>query len=291
MVRKLYIALFVALLCSCSDRFQVLGLLFPLGDVVDARFEQSMDMTNDNAVEEYNSNSDAYSFYVCTDVHIKTTADRFTQYLNVLRNDSSALFGVVLGDYTSKHSLLPSFLDAMSFNPVQQQYNQDIHLVLGNHDTYFAGWDEYREKIGPSVYYWVMNTSDGNDLYIVLDSATGTLGSKQHDWLKNFLAAHRHLYRHCIICTHTNIFYTDNSQTTSGNIPMEEVLALVDMFEKYQVTLVLQGHDHYREDIYVGSVRYTIVGAISDNHTDTPAEFLRVDVSHKGIEYEWYLID
>ena len=72
---------------------------------------------------------------------------------------------------------------------------------------------------------------------------------------------------------------------------MEEVLALVDMFEKYQVTLVLQGHDHYREDIYVGSVRYTIVGAISDNHTDTPAEFLRVDVSHKGIEYEWYLID
>lgn len=290
MVRNLYIALFVALLCSCSDRFQVLGLLFPLGDVVDTRFEQSMAMTHDNAVAEYNSNSDAYSFYVCTDVHVTTTAHRFTQYLNELRNDSSALFGIVLGDYTSRHSLLPAFLDMMSYNSTTQRYNQDIHLVLGNHDTYFAEWDEYSEKVGPSVYYWVMNTGDGNDLYIVLDTATGTLGAKQHAWLRNFLASHRHRYRHCIISTHTNLFYTDNSQTTSGNLPIEESLALADMFEQYRVTLVLQGHDHYREDIYVGNVRYIVVGAIADSHTDTPAEYLRVDVSPDGVEYEWYLI-
>ena len=290
MVRKLFIALMVAMLCSCSDTFQVMGLLFPLGDVVDDRFEQSLVITEDNPVAIYNSTTDAYSFYVCTDVHIKTTANRFTQYLNTLRNDSSAHFGIILGDYTSKHSMLPLFLDTLSYNPATQRYNQDIHLVLGNHDTYFAGWDEYREKIGPSVYYWVMNTTDGNDLYIVLDSATGTLGSKQYDWLKNFLAAHRHLYRHCIVCTHTNMFYTDNTQTTSGNVPIEEVLSLVDLFDKYRVTLVLQGHDHYREDVVVEDVRYTIVGAIADTHTGTPAEFLRVDVSHDGINYEWYLI-
>lgn len=84
--------------------------------------------------------------------------------------------------------------------------------------------------------------------------ASGTLGGKQMRWLKDFLAANRKNYRHCTVLTHTNLFYTDNSQTSSGNMAMEETHTLVELFSRYNVTLCLQGHDHFREDLTLGGV-------------------------------------
>lgn len=84
--------------------------------------------------------------------------------------------------------------------------------------------------------------------------ASGTLGGEQMRWLKDFLAANRKNYRHCTVLTHTYLFYTDNSQTSSGNMAMEETHTLVELFSRYNVTLCLQGHDHFREDLTLGGV-------------------------------------
>ena len=145
-----------------------------------------------------------------------------------------------------------------------------------------------KKVIGPSVFWFEAKFAEGKDLYISLDSATGTLGSKQTKWFKSFLSENRAKYRHCVILTHTNFFYTDNSQTGSGNMPFEESLALIDFLGKQNVSLVLQGHDHSREDLMYDNVRYVILGAIHDK-ADAP-EYLKIDVNNEGLTLSYKMI-
>ena len=173
----------------------------------------------------------------------------------------------------------------MAYDGERHTYNYPIFNVLGNHDLFFDGWAEHLELFGPSVYWWEVKFDGGSDLFIVLDSATGTLGAKQTKWLREFLATNRAKYRHCIISKHTNLFNTDNTQSTSGNMPFEESFALFELLSRNNVTLVLQGHDHYREDLTYGGVRYTVVGTIKDASPDP--EYLKVRVTPSGVEYEW----
>lgn len=62
-------------------------------------------------------------------------------------------------------------------------------------------------------------------------------------------------------------------------------MALLDIFTKNNVTLCLQGHDHHREDLTFGGVRYTIVGTLRDEVSNP--EYLRVRILKEGVEYEW----
>ena len=91
-----------------------------------------------------------------------------------------------------------------------------------------------------------------------------------------------------MILTHTNFFYTDSSQDSSGNLPLEETFSLIDFLGKNDASLVLQGHDHYRDDITYDNVRYTVLGAINDN-IKAP-EYLKVNVKEDQIDLEWQLI-
>ena len=61
----------------------------------------------------------------------------------------------------------------------------------------------------------------------------------------------------------------------------------VRTFGKHNVSLVLQGHDHYREDLTYDNVRYTVLGAISDK--SEPAEYLKMKVDSDGISFDWIL--
>ena len=60
---------------------------------------------------------------------------------------------------------------------------------------------------------------------------------------------------------------------------------LLDLFDKHDVLLCLQGHDHFREDLMLDGVRYTIVGSIRDE-AEAP-EYLVITMSNSGAEYRW----
>ena len=66
---------------------------------------------------------------------------------------------------------------------------------------------------------------------------------------------------------------------------LEETALLADLFSRNKVTLCLQGHDHYREDLTLDGVRYTIVGSIRDE-AENP-EYLAITMSNSGAEYSW----
>ena len=271
-------------LCGC-DVFDIKGMFIPTSDRVDTRFEQSIARTEGKAVEVVKTAAEEYMFYVCTDPHVDHTHDNMTAFNDALRTDPNASFGMVLGDLIDRLGKRPFYVEAVAHNPAKHTHHQPLFNLLGNHDLFFDGWAEHLALIGPSVYWFEVEFAGGKDLYIVLDSANGTLGTKQTKWLKEFLANHRHLYRHCIISKHTNIFYTDNSQSTSGNMPFEESFPLLSLFARHKVTLVLQGHDHYREDLIHEGVRYTVVGTIKDPCPEP--EYLKVHVGPNGVEFEW----
>ena len=270
--------------CNTLD---IKGLFVPTSDLIGTRFEQSMAKNGNKPVASIAAEQE-YLFYVCTDPHIADTAHNLTIFNDALRNDSEALFGLVLGDLSDRRGNHPRYVEAIAFDAQRHSHNHPIFNVLGNHDLYFDGWEKYLELVGPSVYWFDVEFAGGKDLFLVLDSATGTLGREQTQWMKGFLAEHRHKYRHCIISKHTNLFYADTSQNTSGNMPIEECVALMDLWSEYDVTLVLQGHDHTREDLTYGGVRYTIVGTLRDG-CKAP-EYLKITVGPNGVDFAWVVL-
>ena len=287
MVKKTILLCVTAAVFSGCDSLDIKGLLVPTSQVVGHRFDQSIAMTSDKAIATIEV-GDEYTFYVCTDPHINETSVNLDQFNAALRNDPDADFGVQLGDCTDKIGKLPRYMESIEYKPDVHKYNYPIFTILGNHDLFFDGWGDYKSNVGPSVYRFETKSSTTKDLYLVLDTATGTLGSKQTKWLKNFLTTNRSKYRYCVILTHTNIFNTDHSQNTSGNLNFDETFELMDFLSKNKVNLVLQGHDHYREDLTFNGVRYTTVGTIRDE-IEAP-EYLRVKVTDKGLQFIWELM-
>ena len=287
MVKHILLIITSVALCSCNNHFQFKGFIVPTGDVVDQRFEESREINHDlkyAAVEA----QDEYLFYVATDPHVKDTHENLDIFNNALRNDDSASFGVILRDCIDVKDNFPKYLESLAYHSEKHSSDPRIFHIAGNHDLFFDGWEQFKQMIGPSVYWFEVIFPGGKDLFISLDTATGTLGNKQTRWLKSFLSENRQEYRHCIILTHVNIFYTDNSQTTSGNLPIEETYALIDLLGRHDVSLVLQGHDHYREDLTYNNVRYVVLGAIKDG-TDRP-EYLKISVAQDDICLDWQYI-
>lgn len=285
MVKRWIIICLACLLLNGCEKYNFISMVIPPGDLVNSRFEQSMRITQGKAVAQIEA-ADDYMFYVCTDTHIDETSINLGAFNSILRNDNDATFGVMLGDAIDRRDNLPRYLEAIKFNPEIHKFDYTIFNVIGNHDVYFNGWEDYKSLIGPSVYWFSVKTPSYSDLYITLDSATGTLGKKQFDWLKSFLAANRNQYRHCIVFTHVNILYSDLSQLVTSNLPMDETFALLEVFSKYRVELVLQGHDHYRDDQMFNGVRYTVVGTIEDS-VDNP-EYITVFVNDDNIDLNWH---
>ena len=282
MVKRLLPAIAAVAVCSCNQ-FQIKGLLVPTGEVVEKRFEQSAEMNKDLKAATVNAESE-YMFYVATDPHTNETSINLSRFNDILRNDENTAFAVILGDCIEVKDNFPKYLEALSYSPDRHALNPDIFHILGNHDAYFNGWQGFMEQIGPSVYWFEVMYPGGKDLFISLDTATGTLGRSQNKWFRKFLEEKRKEYRHCIILTHTNFFYTDNSQTGSGNMPIEESFSLIDFLGKQNVSLVLQGHDHYWEDLTYHNVRYCVLGTIRDE-SDSP-EYLKVNVTQENIHLD-----
>ena len=272
---------------SCNH-LDIKGLFIPTGAGVDKRFEQSMELKEDFKAGQIPA-QESYTFYVAADPHIDQSHRNLSIFNDDFRNDNEASFGIILGDCIDVKDNLPTYLKALSYQPEKHASNHEIFHILGNHDIFFNGWEDFKEIIGPSVYWFELIFDGGKDLYISLDSASGSLGEKQTDWLKSFLSKNRKGYRHCVILTHTNLFYTDLSQDSSGNLPIEESFALMNLFEKHNISLVLQGHDHYREDMTFRKVRYTVLGAIHDKAA-TP-EYLKVHIGTDSIELDWQSIN
>ena len=63
---------------------------------------------------------------------------------------------------------------------------------------------------------------------------------------------------------------------------------LYKIVDKCGIDLVLQGHDHFREELTHRNVNYTVLGAIADK-SESP-EYLRIEVTSEGMKLDWHII-
>ncbi len=262
MKRSIIYILLACVLSSCDA--DVLGLISPTGDTINKRFDQSMEWNQANGYRSISIPVNEYKFHVGSDIHTKKTTDNIEFMITEMRNDADSYFALILGDVIHGKGNYGTFADALSYNEETQAADDPIFIAVGNHDLYFGQWTEFKKHWGTATYHFTVNTPDFKDLFICLDTGTGTLGNKQMAWLKKTLKEEGPGKRHIIIFTHTDLFRTDNSGFPTSNMPMEETFDITSLMEEYGVDLYLQGHNHYRHDNLYRGTRYITVDTMKD---------------------------
>jgi 3',5'-cyclic AMP phosphodiesterase CpdA len=236
-----------------------------------------MEWNNDHPEREITIASDSYTFLVGSDSHVGGT-DNISQFIEaaISKNPIAlAISGDVTTGREEDYEVAAAELEALS----------DIQLCLvpGNHDLYFGGWNTYYELFGPSTYTLTIHTNASSDLYIFLDTGGGTLGTSQLEWLRELLEKERANHRHAIVVTHVNFFRP--RFTNSTNLLNEELILLIDLFEKNEVNMVIQGHDHKRFEEHMGHTTYLTLDALKDGTKN--ASYLELVVSGEEIDYSF----
>ncbi len=257
MVKKMMISLWAVVLLTGCEKLDLTGLVAPASAEADQRVHESLDINAREGVRNFNVSADTYRFYACADVHTEVYPYRYAEVLRRQEADSAALFGLLLGDISNRKGAIHSIADVVA------GFSKPVMALVGNHDLFFDQWGDFKNRFGSSTYYFTVTTPHYRDLYIMLDSGGGCHGQTQMKWLRDVLKD-REKYRHCVVCSHVNIFRTDLSQFVSGNLPLEETYELMDLLSANHVDLYLQGHDHHRKETVYGGVRYMILDCLKD---------------------------
>ncbi len=251
------------LLTSCG-KYDFLGMLMSFDETPDERFAQSMEYNDMNGYDKITDVPDEYRVYAMTDVHIDNTTHNLDKFVAGYLDDTEAApFALCLGDLTNGKDKFDVFLEHVQ--PVADA-GRKIYYTAGNHDLYFNQWPDFVKRFHTSTYWFEVQTVSGfKDLYIALESGSGTLGVDQREWLEDVLKAKKNEgYRHIIVFTHTHFFKKDGSQGHTSNFNMEETYDLADLFDRYDVSMVLQGHSHHRDMTVFKDVVYLRLDALKD---------------------------
>lgn len=253
----------LALAISCG-RLDFGGMIWAESDVVDKRFEQSLEYNATIPDITMTAPENNYRVYVFGDSHVDGPTRHLDRFVTDFQNDAnSAPFALCVGDMINSTGHYGLFCDHVAV--LGPDCPKRLFVTAGNHDLYFGQWTEYKNRFHTSTYSFEVQTpSEGTDLYISLDSASGTLGVKQRAWLGDLLDSAKGHYRNIIVFTHTHFFMRDYTQTPASNFSMEETHDLMDLFSRSGVKLVISGHDHFREDVLYKGVLYYTLDALGD---------------------------
>ena len=276
------------LLTSCGKNIDYLGLFLTINESPDERFAQSMKYNDEHGYDQHYTVPDDYKVYVMSDIHVDFSTDNLDRYVSDYLADTMAqAFSLCLGDVINATGHYDYFYEHVK--PVGEA-GRKIYYTVGNHDLYFDQWKEFRSRFNTSTYLFEVHTVSGyKDVFIAIDSGNGTLGSDQRKWLENVLKdKHDHGFRHIIVFTHTHLFKKDESQGHTSNFNMEETYDLADLFDRYSVSMVLQGHSHSRDLTIFKDVVYLRVDALEDHY---PGAFYTILTVGRDINYEFISVD
>lgn len=198
-----------------------------------------------------------YSFAFCGDPHMRAESDGCFGDLDRAIRENKINFVVFGGDltYLGRESEYRNFVDHVN------ALTAPSYAALGNHDLYNGGWSYYWRYLGPSSYSFY----GGNAKFIVIDTAGSEIGEKQMEWIRNQLKSNRQPL--LFVVSHTPVY--GGSHDNYDFPKSEERTELVNLFEKYEVDYVLEGHYHSYVDIMQNGVRYITSGSFSDGLLDS----------------------
>jgi predicted phosphodiesterase len=252
------------MMTACSDdmTLDLLGMFSPNGEVVDVRYDQSMAYNATQGEIHLNMGSDDYMMYVCTDSHITRKSHKNLDYfIDTYNAETAPKIAVHLGDLIDAQKIFPCADSVLSLA------NDHLFITPGNHDVYFKQWPIYRSYFNTSIYWFDTNNGSKKlDLFICLDTADGTLGTKQMKWLRELLEQKsKEGYRRIIVYTHTHFWKLDDSQGHTSNFALEETYELAALLAQYNVAYVWSGHQHARQSVLFRGVNYLVLDATKDS--------------------------
>lgn len=271
---------------AACERLDMVGMFAGSSPTIDERWEESMAYNQEAGFDTLYAVAEDYHLYVCTDTHITKKRNRWEHFIASYRADKLCPVAVHLGDIIDARTDVAYVEEALAPQMEGANKHDTLMAVCGNHDIYFQLWEKFLRVFKTSTYYFVVQTPLGKqDLFIVYDSADGTVGSKQLQWLENTLKwADTQNFRHIVACTHTHFFKRDGSQGHTSNYTIEETYALLNLFTQHNVKMVWSGHDHSREITQVKGMTCIVVDSMTE-HDEHPY-YMLVTMGDK-IDYEF----
>ncbi len=219
-------------------------------DKVEDRFYESIS-GHCRRLEIPEAASNDFSFLWTSDIHVTRYKPHYINLLGKYADDHEAAFILHSGDCVDRgnedeYIKLIDLLDHHSPVP--------MITALGNHDVYNDGWPRYKKYVGPSVFKFSYARCE----FVFIDTAAGTLGRSQMDWLESALKKSKKPVR--FVLSHYPI-YDGSFQTPSSMGNTEERMKLVYLFDEYDVDYFLCGHKHTGAHYKVRGCKHIIGGA------------------------------
>lgn len=271
--------------------------------------------------DKQDNNQANFSFVFCTDIHVqpeRRATEGFMQAIDTINKLNLAF--VITGGDLIMDALGQTYGRADSlynlYQEVCKNFKMPVYNTIGNHEIYGIytkssanpnhpeyGEKMYEKRLGKSYYSFEY----GGWKFFILNSIEDTKQSKyigliddmQMDWIKEELAK-TDSKTPIVISTHIP-FITVFSQMYGGATTANDSSLVVvnskdvlGLFKGFNLKLVLQGHLHTIEDIYVEGIHFITGGAVSAGWWKGPNMGFEegfVYITIKGDEFDWKYID
>lgn len=189
-----------------------------------------------------------FSFLVISDLHYYDGDEKYFEDISADNKYNDVSFIVVCGDVAQ--SGLKHQYDYLTED--LKNVNVPVYYVIGNHDLYNNGYEEWRNILGRTVYEFKI----GDNHFIFTDTANGTIGAEQRSWIIGALSASNSVNK--FVFSHYSPTDKEFQSPTALSYP-EDAYFLYDVLEKYGVKYYICGHLHFYDEKEIRGVKYIIV--------------------------------
>ena len=273
------------------------------------------------SADQQKADVEQFSFAFLTDIHLQPELDategfqRAINSVNELKPDFVITGGDLIMDalgvsYNRAASLYDLYLETIG------NFKMPVYNTLGNHEIYGlyenSHSDTTNEEYGKKMYekrignrYYSFDHEEWH--FMILDAVgissgreyKGYIDDEQITWIKSDLA---NIDKQTPIVISVHIpFITSRTQLTQGSqasngdgTVITNATDVLKLFLPYNLKLVLQGHLHFLEDIYVDNkVHFITGGAVSGRWWKGPPSenvaegFLLIRAQDNKIEWEY----
>lgn len=251
--------------------------LFYTGASVNERTKEGITFLEDNPVQEKLK----YNVLIFSDTHFGSKRknppyQKLYEYLDKIKETSDyPAFAIALGDLTDTAGV-EEFEQYDDFiQTLENKYNLKTYNIIGNHDCYLSGWDNWKNNCYPHTSFYKFETA--NFSYYFLDTGTGTIGKNQLNHLKKEMQKDS---KPKIICSHYPLYTSTVLFCLSDTYERNE---LISLFQKSKAKIVLSGHIHRNETTNLGNFFQQTITSFTYYH-----EFgiLKVDEKNSKVDFE-----
>ncbi|HZX10621.1 MAG TPA: metallophosphoesterase [Acidobacteriota bacterium] len=264
---------------------------------------------------------DRFSFVFLTDIHVQPelhASEGFQQTVQMV-NDLKPDFVVTGGDlvmdvlgqsFARADRLYQMYLD------LSDQFEMPVYNTMGNHEIFGvnenSGVKSSHPELGKKMYqnridelYYSFDYKGWH--FMILDSVqitsdhsyVGEVDEQQMGWIEQDLQS---VAPETPIIISTHIPLISAYPLFSGNpvggklssIVVNNGHSILQLFKDHNLKLVLQGHLHVVEDIFIGGLRFITAGAVCANWWEGPRDGMEEGfalIHIKGSSVEWEYID